>query len=59
MIHAKVFHFFRHGFIDACRAKRLTIPKSVETALVGHANDEAHAMYGSVGYSPEPCCHNL
>lgn len=50
MIHARDFHSFRHGFIDACRAKRLVIPESVEKALAGHADGEVHAMYGSIGY---------
>jgi hypothetical protein len=39
----------RHGFMDACRAKRRLMPEWVEKALVRHADGEVHVMYGSEG----------
>jgi len=46
----KVFHSFRHGFVDRCRAIRLSVGESVEKALVGHVDGETLAQYGSEGY---------
>lgn len=42
---AKVFHSFRHGFIDALRAARVS--DEVHFALVGHSDGSVHAGYGA------------
>jgi integrase len=46
---AKVFHSFRHGFVDALRAANVS--DELNTALVGHSdgkkNGRVHAMYGA------------
>jgi integrase len=46
---AKVFHSFRHGFIDALRAAN--VGDELNTALVGHSDGKkdgrVHAMYGA------------
>jgi hypothetical protein len=46
---AKVFHSFRHGFIDALRAANVS--DELNTALVGHSDGnrdrKVHAMYGA------------
>ncbi len=39
-----VFHCFRHGFKDACRAAG--IPEEVHDALTGHASASVGRMYG-------------
>jgi integrase len=44
----KVFHSFRHGFIDACRAAG--VQTEVRDVLVGHANDSVAAEYGEGNY---------
>lgn len=48
----KVFHSFRHGFIDACRAAG--IQTEVRDVLVGHANDSVAAEYGEGRYPIAP-----
>lgn len=47
----KVFHSFRHGFIDACRAA--SIATEIRDVLVGHANSSVAAEYGQ-GLYPLP-----
>lgn len=46
---AKVFHSFRHGFVDALRAANVS--DELNTALVGHSDGKrdgrVHAMYGA------------
>jgi integrase len=42
---AKVFHSFRHGFIDALRAAN--VGEELNTALVGHGDGSVHAQYGA------------
>jgi integrase len=46
---AKVFHSFRHGFVDALRAANVS--DELNTALVGHRDGKrdgrVHAMYGA------------
>jgi integrase len=42
--HRKVFHSFRHGFKDACRAARIT--EEVHDALTGHAGGGVGRTYG-------------
>lgn len=42
--HRKVFHSFRHGFKDACRAARIT--EEVHDALTGHAGGGVGRSYG-------------
>lgn len=42
---AKVFHSFRHAFIDALRAAG--VPQEINTALVGHADGTVHGKYGA------------
>lgn len=48
----KVFHSFRHCFIDACRA--VGIQTEVRDVLVGHANDSVAAEYGEGRYPIAP-----
>lgn len=48
----KVFHSFRHGFIDACRTAG--IQTEVRDVLVGHANDSVAAEYGEGRYPIAP-----
>lgn len=43
----KVFHSFRHGFKDACRAAG--IEEEVHDALTGHTNGSVGRRYGGVG----------
>lgn len=42
---SKVFHSFRHSFIDALRGA--SVPEEVNTALVGHSDGSVHAGYGA------------
>jgi integrase len=42
---AKVFHSFRHNFIDALRAAG--VDGEINTALVGHSDGSVHAKYGA------------
>jgi integrase len=44
----KVFHSFRHGFLDACR--ECSISTEIRDVLVGHANPTVSATYGSEKY---------
>ncbi len=48
----KVFHSFRHGFIDACR--EASVPTEVRDVLVGHANGSVAAEYGEGKYPLAP-----
>jgi integrase len=48
----KVFHSFRHGFIDACRDSGV-LPE-VRDVLVGHANPSTAASYGEGNYPIAP-----
>jgi integrase len=41
----KVFHSFRHTFIDALRAAGVS--KEINSALVGHSNGGVHEQYGA------------
>ena len=42
---AKVFHSFRHNFIDALRAAG--VAGEINNALVGHSDGSVHAAYGA------------
>jgi integrase len=42
---AKVFHSFRHNFIDALRAANVN--EEINAALVGHSLGSVHANYGA------------
>jgi integrase len=44
---AKVFHSFRHNFMDALRVAGAT--EGVSRALVGHAQEGVHGRYGAKG----------
>lgn len=48
----KVFHSFRHGFVDACRAAGIQTEE--RDVLVGHANDSVAAEYGERRYPIAP-----
>jgi integrase len=48
----KVFHSFRHCFVDACRDSGV-LPE-VRDALVGHANSSTAALYGEGSYPIGP-----
>lgn len=48
----KVFHSFRHGFIDTCRD--CSISSEIRDVLVGHANQAVSAQYGSEKYPLKP-----
>lgn len=48
----KVFHSFRHGFMDACRD--CSVPREVRDVLVGHSNQTVAAEYGSEKYPMRP-----
>lgn len=48
----KVFHSFRHGFIDACRD--CSVSSEIRDVLVGHANQAVSAEYGSDKYPLKP-----
>ena len=41
----KVFHSFRHGFIDAMRSASVT--DEISKALVGHSSNSVHQRYGA------------
>ncbi len=47
-----VFHSFRHGFLDACR--ECSIQTEIRDVLVGHANPNVSATYGSATYPIRP-----
>jgi hypothetical protein len=42
---AKVFHSFRHNFVDALRAANVN--DEINAALVGHTLGSVHASYGA------------
>jgi len=42
---AKVFHSFRHNFVDALRAANVNV--EINAALVGHSVGNVHASYGA------------
>jgi len=48
----KVFHSFRHGFMDACR--ECAVPRELRDVLVGHANQTVADEYGSGTYPLAP-----
>ena len=48
----KVFHSFRHCFIDACR--ECSVPRELRDVIVGHANQSVAVEYGSGTYPLEP-----
>lgn len=48
----KVFHSFRHGFIDACR--ECSISRETRDVLVGHTNPSVSSEYGSEKYPLVP-----
>ena len=48
----KVFHSFRHSFVDACRD--CGVLPEVRDALVGHANSSTAALYGEGSYPIGP-----
>jgi integrase len=47
----KVFHSFRHTFIDACR--RTGVPEEIRNAMVGHADSGSGKFYGD-GFAAMP-----
>jgi integrase len=51
----KVFHSFRHTFIQVCKTKSLHIPPEVREAMVGHVSaDRISAEYGDDLYPLDP-----
>ena len=51
----KVFHSFRHTFIQVCKTKSLQIPPEVREAMVGHVSaDKISAEYGEDFYPLDP-----
>jgi len=48
----KVFHSFRHSFMDACR--ECSISREIRDVLVGHSNQTFAVEYGSGTYPLEP-----
>ena len=51
----KVFHSFRHTFIQICKTKSLHIPPEVREAIVGHVSaDRISAEYGDDFYPLDP-----
>jgi len=51
----RVFHSFRHAFIDECKLRALLIPAEVREAIVGHLRAaQIEMVYGSGRYPLEP-----
>ena len=48
----KVFHSFRHCFIDACR--ECSVPRELRDVIVGHSNQNVASEYGTGTYPLEP-----
>ena len=48
----KVFHSFRHGFMDACR--ECAVPRELRDVIVGHSNPTVAVEYGSGTYPLAP-----
>ncbi len=48
----KVFHSFRHCFVDACR--ECSVPRELRDVIVGHSNQTVSVEYGSGTYPLEP-----
>ena len=48
----KVFHSFRHCFVDACR--ECSVPRELRDVIVGHSNQSVAVEYGSGTYPLEP-----
>lgn len=48
----KVFHSFRHCFIDACR--ECSVPREMRDVIVGHSNQSVSDTYGTGTYPLEP-----
>lgn len=53
----KVFHSFRHGFKDACRA--CGIPKEHHDVLTGHSSRDVGDGYGGENFPLEPLAESM
>lgn len=53
----KVFHSFRHGFKDACRA--CGIEEAIHDALTGHSGGGVGRSYGGLSYPLQPLAQAL
>lgn len=51
----RVFHSFRHGFVQRAKERAAHVPSEVREAIVGHLNaSRIEAVYGSALYPLEP-----
>jgi integrase len=52
---SRVFHSFRHNFVDVCKQRAAQIPPEVREAMVGHLSaNQIEQVYGSGLYPLEP-----